>query len=298
MTKLKSMGLIACISLAGLYSTSPGGELHVDGAIRATVYIGDGSSLTGVLKSEEDPLIGALTPDKWCKTNATGTAIDCSQDQPAVFRMWVPRTGKTTCWDENGNARPCAGTGEDGEYQMGGKIVAPSPGPTWHPSFLVDPRFKDNNDGTVTDNLTGLIWMKNANCIADNTGFDNDGTADDGHVTWQHALDFVRGLNSGLYNCGDSSDGGQPQTDWRLPNIHELTTLIDPGESDPALPAGYPFSKVQLGSYASSTTPDDVTSKDAYWVSFGQVRVYGMKKTNTSFSVWPVRGGKKGGTIW
>jgi hypothetical protein len=27
-----------------------------------------------------------------------------------------------------------------------------------------NPRFTDNSDGTVTDNLTGLIWLKNANC--------------------------------------------------------------------------------------------------------------------------------------
>ncbi|UCE55232.1 MAG: hypothetical protein JSV31_07260 [Desulfobacterales bacterium] len=26
------------------------------------------------------------------------------------------------------------------------------------------PRFTDNEDGTVTDNLTGLVWLKNANC--------------------------------------------------------------------------------------------------------------------------------------
>jgi hypothetical protein len=26
------------------------------------------------------------------------------------------------------------------------------------------PRFTKNNNDTVTDNLTGLIWLKNANC--------------------------------------------------------------------------------------------------------------------------------------
>ena len=42
------------------------------------------------------------------------------------------------------------GPGDDGEYQMG---------------VSVDSRFTDNGDGTVTDNLTGLIWLKDAGCL-------------------------------------------------------------------------------------------------------------------------------------
>ena len=61
----------------------------------------------------------------------------------------VPKTGQTTCSDESGVSRPCTGTGEDGEHQKG--VAWPNP------------RFTDNGDGTVTDNLTGLIWLKDAN---------------------------------------------------------------------------------------------------------------------------------------
>ena len=52
----------------------------------------------------------------------------------------VPKTGQTTSYD----------TGDDGEYQKGFEWPVP--------------RFTDNENGTVTDNLTGLIWLKNANC--------------------------------------------------------------------------------------------------------------------------------------
>ncbi|MEJ2240301.1 MAG: hypothetical protein P8X82_18580, partial [Gemmatimonadales bacterium] len=62
----------------------------------------------------------------------------------------VPQTGQTRCWDDSGSAISCAGTGQDGEYQTG---------------VTVDPRFADNGDGTVTDNLTGLIWLQNADCF-------------------------------------------------------------------------------------------------------------------------------------
>ncbi len=57
------------------------------------------------------------------------------------LRAPVPKTGQTTSY----------ATGDDGILQKG--VVWPIP------------RFKDNNNGTVTDNLTGLIWLKNANCF-------------------------------------------------------------------------------------------------------------------------------------
>src|SRR4029077_7087490 len=78
----------------------------------------------------------------------------------------------------------------------------------------LNPRFTDNANGTITDNLTGLIWLKNANC----TG---------GYTNWQGALTFVAEINSGINNCGDTSNGGYNQTDWRLPNIRELFSLVD-----------------------------------------------------------------------
>ena len=58
----------------------------------------------------------------------------------------VPKTGQTGCWDINGYAIDCAGTGQDGEYQKG---------------VSVSPRFTDNAEGTVKDNLTGLIAALN-----------------------------------------------------------------------------------------------------------------------------------------
>lgn len=50
----------------------------------------------------------------------------------------VPRTGQITSY----------AAGDDGDIQAG--------------LSLPEPRFTDNGDGTVTDNLTGLIWLKNA----------------------------------------------------------------------------------------------------------------------------------------
>ena len=61
----------------------------------------------------------------------------------------LSRTGQTKCYDSTGIEIPCADTGQDGEIQAG--VAWPSP------------RFTDNGDGTMTDNLTGLMWTKDAN---------------------------------------------------------------------------------------------------------------------------------------
>ena len=55
----------------------------------------------------------------------------------------LPATGQTTCWDSNGNAISCAGTGQDGELRKGAALA-----------------YVDNGDGTVTDVNTGLVWEK------------------------------------------------------------------------------------------------------------------------------------------
>jgi hypothetical protein len=174
----------------------------------------------------------------------------------------VEDTGQTECWDEDGNSRPCAGTGEDAEFQAG---------VTWP-----TPRFTDNGDGTVTDNLTGLIWLKDANCPAE-------------AKNWQGALDWVADLNTMSIACTDYTV--MTFTDWRLPNIKELSSLADYGQAFPALPLPNPFVNVQLDFYWSSTTYDATpTSAWTVWMTFGFV---GNNVKNTAVeSVWPVRGGQ------
>ena len=192
----------------------------------------------------------------------------------------VPKTGQTTCYNSSETVISCTGTGQDGEYRKG--VAWPNP------------RFTDNLDGTITDNLTGLIWLKNANCIATNyPGFDNDSTAGDGRVAWQHALDFVAGINDGTYpNCGAGA------TDWRLPNYNELASLVHKGYYDPALPnttgtgqwsEGDLFNNVQSYGCWSSTTYAG-GSVYAWYVYMGGGYVY-LGSKSYCYYVWPVRGG-------
>jgi hypothetical protein len=189
----------------------------------------------------------------------------------------VPKTGQIGCWNMSSTPIDCPGTGQDGDYQMGrSTIVTPSTNDPYTVHGGAGTRFTDNSDGIVTDNLTGLIWLKQAN--------HKHTSGETGLVYWQDALDFCNTLQSGQCGLTDGSSSG----DWRLPNINELHSLVDAGESNPALPSGHPFTNVMTYYYWSSTT--DESSTYGAWVTYmwdGHVSKY--DKDYFSLYVWPVR---------
>ena len=187
----------------------------------------------------------------------------------AAYPAMAPRTGQTTCYDAAGAVIGCTDTGQDGDWLAG----VPWP----------DPRFTDRGDGTVSDNLTGLVWAKNANLLGtDDADNDTDGTAGDGAVTWQHALDYIKRLNR-LNYLGHN--------DWRLPNVNELESLVHAGLYNPALPAN-PFTNVQSDYYWSSTS-FAYSTYGAWIVGMDGGRVGSGSKTGDGY-VWPVRAGQCG----
>jgi hypothetical protein len=159
----------------------------------------------------------------------------------------LPRTGQTTCYDTSGTEISCAGTGQDGDIQAG--VAWPGP------------RFVENGDGTVTDKLTGLMWIKDETTT----------------MQWQAALDYVETLGTGGH------------TDWRLPNIIELRSLVDYARSSPSFPLGNPspFPNAVPSRYWSSTTLVDDT-KAAWYVGFNDGGVGYTNKPDGS-CVRPVR---------
>jgi hypothetical protein len=142
-----------------------------------------------------------------------------------------------------------------------------------------NPRFTDNRNGTITDNLTGLIWLKNANCA--------------GELKWADALHVSNVLEHGT--CG-LTDGSSPG-DWRLPTRFELESLLSMAYYDPAIPntagtgkwtAGDPFVNVPSYWYWTSTT-NAFNSENAWFVNTAEGRIYYDSKQYFLF-VWPVRG--------
>lgn len=189
---------------------------------------------------------------------------------PTVFdlkisasRMWpvrgrkgrVPRTGQKTCWDTHGVEIPAANTGQDGDIQAG------VPFPT--------SRFIDNGDGTATDQLTTLVWLKNANPF----GFRN----------WEQALKACNSLESGTHGLADNSVPG----DWRLPNIREIESLVDYGNFGPSLPTGHPFTDVRPSSYWTSTSVSAAPTEAMFIILGVGPSIFENKEH--PFFVWPVR---------
>ena len=207
----------------------------------------------------------------------------CPTEGPSL----VPRTGQEHCYSWENEQVSCTSTstgeggpkGQDGELQKGVE---------WP-----DPRFANNGDGTVTDNLTGLMWFEDATCIKTHyLTFDNDGTSgEDGMVAWQHALDFVAGINAGSYSLCGAGHG-----DWRLPQVRELFTLIDFNTAWNSYL--YPvfvnvYEGKQDGVYWWTSTSNVVDPTYAWVVNIdgGSTLVYIRPKHN-SYHVWPVRGGR------
>lgn len=190
---------------------------------------------------------------------------------------YVYESGQTGCYDGGGTLIPCAGTGQD---------AALRPGLAWP-----NPRFTSNSDGTVTDNLTGLLWLQDANCSETVGGI----ARSTGALTWPEALTWSNTLASG--NCGltDGSVAGA----WRLPSRAELLSLVALQYSTPALAntagtgqwsSGDPFLSVPSGSFWSSSPYLNYPTY-AWYVSLNDGYVYYAAGSNR-YQVWPVRGGQ------
>ena len=204
----------------------------------------------------EDKTIWALNPSgQWGLTTGTATEL-------TAFAL-LAATGQDTCYDASGSVISCTGTGQDGEYQLGA---------------TASPRFTDNGDGTITDNLTGLIWLQNANCAATLGGVNKTTT-----LVWADALTWSNNMASGSCGLTDGSVAG----DWRLPNITELESLVDLQNSSPSLPTGHPFTSVVSSGYLSSTTRVGFPS-NVWNVFFGTGLTSDLGKTSDRY-VWPVR---------
>ena len=122
-------------------------------------------------------------------------------------------------------------------------------------------RFTDTAECAI-DNLTGLIWTKEGNT---------------GQQTWQAALDYAASLNE-LGLCG--------RTDWRLPNLYEIKSLMNHGQADTTTWLNAQgFLDVQDNYYWSSSN----YQANAWTLSMGTGTSIASAKSGTAY-VWPVSG--------
>ncbi len=167
-------------------------------------------------------LTGELTLGQaLCTADLTTHGCDANVCSPQAF----PATGQTTSY---------AVSVDDGAIKAGAAL-----------------NYTDNGDGTITDNNTKLMWEKKSN---------GDGSLHDMNYTYAWAgLCSVSGSM-----CGTDADcpagqtcsrngpsvfqwvaqlnegaGFAGHTDWRIPNVKELQSIVDYGNGNPAVDAAF-----------------------------------------------------------
>ena len=172
-----------------------------------------GDTVTGICESIRGRLV--LRPD-----NPPPGQNGNGRQTPPGNGLETPRTGL-----ENGNGGSVSGNSnyavvDTGQFtcynDIGDWIDCPAEGDVF---FGQDaqytgnrPDYTDNGNGTITDNVTGLTWTQSPDLNAD-----SDIDADD-KLTYNEALIYPDTLNAKNY-------GGY--SDWRLPTIKELYSLMD-----------------------------------------------------------------------
>lgn len=193
---------------------------------------------------------GEDTPD-------SGADSGPDSDYCATYGCWlVPPTGQSTCYDDTAVLTDCPGgveppacgaaalpfCGQDAQYRDTERALAcrsaagalvPCPGlPTASAGEIVE------------DTLTGLAWQRTFATAA----------------PWPSAGDYCSSLNS--------NGGYAGRSDWRLPSVYELATLIDLGRSQPAIDTtAFPGTPAEL--FWWSATADALHPGLAWGVGFG-----------------------------
>ena len=136
---------------------------------------------------------------------------------------------------------------------------------------LLGAPYTDNGNGTVTDSATGLVWQK---CSAgQGTTLGNCSTGSISSYTWSNAITYCEGLTLG------------GRSDWRLPNINELRSIVDYGKSSLPTIDSTSFPNTQSDYYWSSSTYAKLTVY-AWIVQFYNGGVDYYNKTNSTYNFY------------
>ena len=263
-----------CVTLRVVRGTT---SLLTDGTVPALMARA-GTTISGC----GDASVVTISCDTKCKAewrvDGQGNMVIENIDVQAAQVQVVGVVGPTGPPGDTGSAGPAGPTG--------------SPGPAGPQATPADSVCADNTNryvdcvnGTVTDTVTGLIWLKKADCFA--------------LSDWVSAINSAAQLKAG--DC-ELSDGSKPG-DWRLPTRAEWVATVAPAVAGscplPTLTnragtACYAsdgaFSGVQSFYWSSST---DATSPSVGWnVDLGSGHTSELSKDVVSSFVWPVRGGQ------
>jgi hypothetical protein len=128
--------------------------------------------------------------------------------------------------------------------------------------------YTDNGNGAVRDLGKGLIWQKCSAGLGTTLGNCNTGSATT--YTWSNAISYCEGLTLG------------GRTDWRLPNVNELRSIVNYTSSSELTINSTAFPNTQPNGYWSSSTYAQSTV-NAWYVGFNGGGVGRDSKANGYF---------------
>ena len=172
--------------------------------------------------------------------------------EKVILSRLLPKTGQVTSYR----------LGDDGYFEAG----------WWKKRLITDNKTRFiaktiDNDDVIIDRATGLMWT------ADGDG--RGGSAGES-LNWNDAIDYALGINFANF------------TDWRLPNVKELVSLIEYEAASPFFPTG--FVNIYSGLYWTSTTFFLATT-NAWLIDLGSGLIDPWIPKTGLFHLMCVRGG-------
>jgi hypothetical protein len=146
-----------------------------------------------------------------------------------------------------------------------------------YPLSIHAEQFKDNGDGTLTDNQSKLTWMR---CSLGQVWSGATCTGTPSTHTWQSAQDAAVKL--------DQQGGYAGRKDWRVPQIPELAMIVERQCSNPRTNVAL-FPETPSNYFWTATAPAD--PGNAYVLSFGDEGAR-YKSRGEALNVRLVSGGK------
>jgi hypothetical protein len=267
------------------------------------VCIGNASKIVRVVGVSgsciSSPLFLAETPAHWPQTQGTGAQGPKGDqgipgtngaDGASVVFVGYLLAGDATC--PNGGVVYSSGNPPTNAFVCNGRDATTGATRPDGPCFIPSGRYADCGNGTVTDTVTGLIWLKQVDCLP--------------NAMYAAANEAAASLKDG--DCG-LTDGSSPG-DWRLPTGAEWSetlakaislgckvangtepTLTDTAGFQCMSYGGTIFVGVQSTVYSgSSTYVDHVGLVVSAFLNHGAVNAFGK---GNALAVWPVRSGAR-----
>jgi hypothetical protein len=235
-----------------------------------------GYEMMNIVRLSIMAVLVALVASQMTTTYARGNQGGQGINHSKLVQIYAENQGTAAGLPKSGQPFPGFEPGDDGNLQKG--------------VDLPNSRFTDNNNGTITDHLTNLIWDKEANRF--------------GAVTWSEALSACNGLADGAVSPASrpSLDDDSSAGDWRLPNVRELHSLVHYGYTYPPISNAKgdqqwqeadPFHEIIWWTpyWTSTTYPDQLGLNDqALYVHFFAIGYEYNQGKGAFQQVWCVKG--------